>query len=436
MDDRRRVTRLLGASALAPALLWPQVAYLTVLTAAAWTATRRPHRRAQATDGRVRFTVLIPAHDEERLVGDTVRSLLDDDHPRWLVDVIVVADHCRDRTVEIARAAGAAVWEHDDPEPPGKAAALRWALDRLPAPHDGGAALDPTVDVIVFVDADTVVDPGFFRALGAHLADGARAVQANYTVRDGSGATVELRGAALALRHFVRPLGRVTLGGSCGLFGNGMAFERDVIDAHRWNDHLTEDAELQARLLLDDIPVAFAPDAIVRAVMPDTLAASRTQHERWERGRVQLARHVAPELVRAAVAARGRRRRALADGALDLVVPPLSVLAAATVAGACWSTLAAALSPGRAARLGRRSSAAMVVALAVHVIGGLRIAGATATTYRALAHAPRLVAWKLRLWCRMLVVDEVRWVRTDRGDPATSSPQRAGRRANPEAARG
>ena len=110
-------------------------------------------------------------------------------------------------------------------------------------------------------------------------------MQAYYTVgnTDDSPATV-LRTVALVLRHYVRPLGRTALGGSSGLFGNGMAFRAKVL-TDGGGRHLTEDMELRPQLLLYGTLVDFVLDATLRAEMPDTLHGSRTQHERWERGR-------------------------------------------------------------------------------------------------------------------------------------------------------
>ena len=123
-------------------------------------------------------------------------------------------------------------------------------------------------------------------------------MQGQYRVRDpGASTAAALRSAALALRHHLRPLGRTALGGSCGLFGNGMAFRAEVLRARAWTDHLTEDIELQMELLLEGVLVAYAPDAVVEAEMPTTLEGARTQNERWERGRIELARRYVPRLV-------------------------------------------------------------------------------------------------------------------------------------------
>jgi len=170
--DSRRSVAPIAASTLAAA---PVVAiaiasaYLSVLTLAAWRAFRRgdatpPHTRSAGSgDPSTSFTILVPAHDEELLVADTVDHLNDLDYPRHLFDVHVVADHCGDATVEIARDHGAIVHENVAPDVRGKGPALRWAFDRL----DSNGAIR---DVVVLVDADTSAGRGLLRgsALSGH----------------------------------------------------------------------------------------------------------------------------------------------------------------------------------------------------------------------------------------------------------------------------
>ena len=78
-----------------------------------------------------------------------------------------------------------------------------------------------------------------------------------------------------------------------------MAFTRRALTVGTWSNHLTEDIELQMELLFAGILVAYAPTAVVEAEMPATLQAAVTQNERWERGRLQLAKRYVPTLLRA-----------------------------------------------------------------------------------------------------------------------------------------
>ena len=217
-------------------------------------------------------------------------------------------------------------------------------------------------------------------------------------------------------RAFLRPLGRVAIGGSAGLHGNGMVFRREVMDRHQWSNHLTEDVELHLDLLLDGVKVAFADDARIEAEMPTTLEASRTQHERWERGRLQTARTYVPVLARRTLTGGPAGRVAYADALLDQAVPPFSIVVAATSA---WSALAAAglaLRPGsRHRRRGARAASAAMATQAWFVHSALRMTDAPPAVYRSLLGAPRQMAWKIGLWLRVVrKPDDVTWTRTAR----------------------
>ncbi len=67
---------------------------------------RRRATVAAGTDTPV-VSLIIAAHNEEELIEERVRNALETDYPRELLEVIVASDGSEDRTVELARAAGA-----------------------------------------------------------------------------------------------------------------------------------------------------------------------------------------------------------------------------------------------------------------------------------------------------------------------------------------
>src|SRR5690554_5398412 len=72
-------------------------------------ATTRPRRRSAPRGRTPRVAVLMPAHDEEATISETIDALseaLGGD-----TSLLVVADNCTDRTAEIARSHGARVVE-------------------------------------------------------------------------------------------------------------------------------------------------------------------------------------------------------------------------------------------------------------------------------------------------------------------------------------
>jgi cellulose synthase/poly-beta-1,6-N-acetylglucosamine synthase-like glycosyltransferase len=331
--------------------------------------------------------------------------------------VHVVVDNCTDRTAEIVRANGFEVHERDRPDDPGKGPALQWLMARL---RERGEV----PDAVVVVDADTVVEPGFLEAADRRLATGADVVQGHYAVRDsGDSPLVAFRAAAMAARTYLRPLGRDAIGGSAGLHGNGMVFRSEVFGRHPWTHHLTEDVEQHLQLLLDGTLVRFAPDAVLEAEMPTTLAASRTQHERWEGGRFDLARRYVPTLLRRAVVGGEAPRRAYLDAALDQFVPPLSI---ALVASAGWGAIGAirTLRSRRGGTLDLAVAGTSTAVLVAHVLTALRLTNAPPSQYRALLMTPRLVIWKLGLWARVVArPSTAQWTRTTRNIPASAAAQ-------------
>jgi hypothetical protein len=404
---RRAVGALAGwiAGAAAVASILPS-AYLLVTTMIG-IAARRSVGNGFTRPPTTRFAICVPAHDEEAVITSTIEALGRQEYPPSLYGIHVVADNCTDRTVELARRAGADVHERHSPDEPGKGPALNWLADRL----DRDA-----FDALVVVDADTIVEPGFLMALDAAMAAGADAMQGYYGVRQPQQSeAVALRYAALACRHHLRPLARARLGASCGLFGNGMAFRTALLDSRPWTGHLVEDAEFQLDLLLDGVRVTYVPRARLAAEMPTTFGGSTSQHERWELGRIQILKTYGPRLVRRTLDGGPLRRHVYADALIDLATPPLSVVAAVDVLALVGGATATALHPSAARRATVAAAIVCCSVLGAHVVTALRLDGAPRSVYRSLLRAPTLIVWKLALLIRVTRrPDAVRWTRTTR----------------------
>jgi hypothetical protein len=377
----------------------PMTVYVVGLVAgAAYETIRR--RPTPSAASHLWFNVLIPAHNEATTIEQAVRSLSAQNYPTDRFAVHVVADNCTDETAARARAAGARVHERHDTVQRGKGFALAWLIDRV---RTGGVA----PDAWLILDADTVAPPDLLARLAARLAAGAPVVQARYDVLEAERTwSSDLRAAALALVHHVRPLGKRWYGGSAGLKGNGMAFKDEVLRVVPWEAaSLAEDVEHHLRLLVHGYRVVYAPEARVRAEMPTTLHGAQSQNERWEAGRLAMVRQRIPGTVAAGLQ---RRDIALLDAAAEQLVPPLAALVALTGCGLVAALLGR--SPGLARWLG-----ACGAGQALYTIGGLALTGAPPSVWLALLRAPVYVAWKAWLYCRVLVgYRPGSWVRTER----------------------
>jgi cellulose synthase/poly-beta-1,6-N-acetylglucosamine synthase-like glycosyltransferase len=398
-------------------ILLVPVAYLLLLTAAAWRGPQEPRQKTTAPG--LRFGVLIPAHNEERLLPTTLASLLKTTYPADLYDIHVVADNCTDHTAQAAAAFKVRVHERQNLTLVGKGHALNWCLQEL---H----RLGQTYEAYVFVDADTEVAENFLEVMNSRLAEGAQVLQAYYAVKDPQISwNTSLRFAALAVLHYLRPMGRMVLGGSAGLKGNGMVFTAEVLAAHPWSGSITEDIEAHMALLLDGIPVQFAPGAVVWGEMPQTFDQSQSQLDRWEHGRLLMARKYVPSLVRAAGQAlrqlKFRRAYLYLDAVMEHLIPPFSLLFASSALALAVSLgmflLPNALIHQVLVWLNLFLAGGLVFGQIVYLLAGLRMVGAPAEVYRNLLFAPWFVVRKLGQFTRLIVQrGPQEWVKTTRNN--------------------
>jgi exopolysaccharide biosynthesis WecB/TagA/CpsF family protein len=379
---------------------------LFLLTLALASATSRNRAGSLGGTPISRLVVIVPAHNEERLIGRCVASLAAQSYPKDLYRVIVVADNCSDGTAPNATSAGAEVMVRMEPDAHGKGRALRWAMDKILAdpypPH-----------AVVVVDADSLADTNLLRALESELQAGHQVVQSDYTVliEDQASPRNELIAAGFLLFHRVRFSGKARLGMPANLVGNGMLFSRHVLETHPWNAFSgVEDLEYSTHLRLAGFDTRFAPAGHVSGPGPASNAGETRQRMRWEGGRFHVVRSRLPGLLTAAI--RGRSGRLL-EASLDLATPPLGLLCIALTAGFAIATLAAAL---RVVPLWALLPWAVgTAAIPAYVVIGLHAAGAPESIRRAVLRAPLYLAWKLVTYARLARgFDANRWDRSDR----------------------
>ncbi|MDP9035924.1 MAG: glycosyltransferase family 2 protein [Myxococcota bacterium] len=393
---------------LAAAPVLACAAYLFALTILSWrTAPRTTPERGVGRGEPVRFDFVVPAHNEELCIGDTVRSLLAVDYPAECRRVLVVADNCTDSTAARAEEAGAIVLIRHDDALRGKGYALKLAFERVLA---NGVA-----DMAVVVDADTVVSPNLLSAFAQRVAEGATALQAEYGVRNPNASwRTRLMVIALSTFHGVRSLGRERLRVSSGLRGNGMGLSCQVLrDVPHDAFSIVEDLEYGIRLARAGYVVRYVSEAWVRGEMVSSAKASRSQRQRWEGGRFKIFKLHAWPLLRDALR---RRDAVLFDMALDVAVPPLTYVVCAAVAGSAVSMGLAAWSKGTYGW----SVAPWALALALivlYVLRGVMISEAGPRGLLDLMWAPVYMLWKLALSLSKAKPAKERadeWVRTAR----------------------
>lgn len=354
--------------------------------------------------GRTRFAILIPAHDEEGMIGGAVESIIAGNYPADRRRVYVIADNCSDATAERARKAGAVALERHDLSKRGKPYALNWALKQIPQDE---------FDALVIMDADTVMDPLFLASMEPHLLAGEQAIQGyfgimnpdeNWLTRLGTlPATVKFR------LHFP---GKRLAGLSCPLAGNGMVFSMALIKKFGWEVYsITENWEYYVMLAQNGYQVTPAPEAVIYSQVAKSLKLGRTQRVRWMQGQMDILHSYWRALV--GQAARERSVKPL-DVLMELGKPSHAVLFA-------WSTIFLAVCGAWAALGGMYANTFLITAAVLlglqmaYFFAGLALERPPLRTYVALAMVPWYLAWKLFINIRALVAPgDRRWVRTTR----------------------
>ena len=258
-----------------------------------------------------KFMAIIPAHNEEAVVANLIESLKKQDYPKELFDIYVIADNCTDSTAEIARKAGAIVYERFDEEHKTKGYALNWFLQQK-------IQEDADYDAFCVFDADNIVDINFIKNMNIKLCQGEDVVQGYRDIKNPTDSWVSA-GYALfywTMNRFYH-LARYNIGLSPLINGTGFMVRFDVIKPEGWNTNtLTEDIEFSLKRIIKGRKLGWAREAIVYDEQPVGFKQSWSQRARWTIGHIQCLKEYTKPL---AVAVKEKKTVMNFDGLLYIL---------------------------------------------------------------------------------------------------------------------
>lgn len=242
------------------------------------------------------------------------------------------------------------------------------------------------------LDADSVIEPGFFAACGRAMSSGAEAIQARSESGHGRTVAQEAALAAFTLQGVTIPRGRARMGLSVRLRGTGMAMRREVALAHRFHAPASEDLFFTLDLLLHGVRCRHVDAARMRSEGAGSLQAFGGQKVRYEAGRMAAARENLFPLLRRAIR---HRDAACFEAAWFLATPPFAAAALSLLLAGAGTALAGAWTVAAVFAAG---FAALVLAVGTGLIQarvGLR-------TWLVLCIAPWYLVWKAVVHVRAL----------------------------------
>ncbi|WP_286165480.1 glycosyltransferase family 2 protein [Clostridium facile] len=232
------------------------------------------------------YAVIISARNESAVIAQLIRSIRQQKYPAKLIDIYVVADNCTDNTAQIAREAGAIVYERFNTQQVGKGYALDYIFKII---HNSSKA-DAYEGYFVF-DADNLLDENYIAEMNKVFDNGYRIVT---SYRNSKNYDTNWLSSGYSL-WFLRESkylnnARMMLNTSCAISGTGFLVHRDIIIKNNgWKHHLlTEDIEFSADNIIQGEKIGYCGTAVLYDEQPTTFRQSWNQRLRWAKGFYQV----------------------------------------------------------------------------------------------------------------------------------------------------
>jgi len=226
-------------------------------------------------------TIMIPAHNEASVIGDTAKNILNIDYPNY--EIILIDDRSEDNTADVIKElekenSKIKAFIRNKDAFPGKSAVLNDAMQFAKG------------DAILIFDADARVDTDFLTNLVPALEpEDVGAVQARKVVSNREyNLLTRCQDNEMTLdTHF--QIGRDAVKGAVELRGNGELIKREALeDIGGWNNYtITDDLDMSTRMHIKGWDVRFCPDVVVREEGVIYLRPLYRQRRRWFEGSVR-----------------------------------------------------------------------------------------------------------------------------------------------------
>lgn len=219
-----------------------------------------------------RFLILIPAYKEDKVIMDSVSSLLNQDYPIDRYNVVVISDKMGEEINSKLNQLPINLLIVN-PDESSKAYALNYAVNNIP---------DEKYDIVVILDADNIVESTFLSSINDAFYSGSTAIQAHRVAKNIDTEMAVLDAISEEINNSIFRRGHINMGLSAALIGSGMAFD------YRWfrknSEKLKtsgEDKELEILLLKEGIFIDFLEHVKVYDEKIQKEAVFYNQRRRW-----------------------------------------------------------------------------------------------------------------------------------------------------------
>lgn len=253
--------------------------------------------KLKKTDKYHHFAILVAARNEEKVIGNLVESLNNENYPKEKYDVYVIPNNCTDHTKEVAESAGAKILECTV-KTKTKGDVLKFVFNKLKDNKE--------IDAYIIFDADNVVHPDFLMHMNECLASGYNVAEG---FRDAKNPRDNWISGCYAVFYLYQNIffnhARMSIGGSSSINGTGFMIRKELIDERGFDTYtLTEDVEFTGQCALNKERIIFVEDATTYDEYPTGFEPSWKQRKRWSGGVMECQRRYSWKLFKHALKTR------------------------------------------------------------------------------------------------------------------------------------
>lgn len=276
-----------------------------------------------------KYGVIIPARNEEAVIGNLIQSVYKNNYPQDKLQVFVIAHNCTDNTAKIARELGATVYEYENKEECTMGYAFRYLFDRIR--EDYGVK---NYDGFFLFNADNILSADYFEKMNdAFDATGGEKIITSFRNSKNFGTNVMsgLYGLYFTIGCRFESRGRTAVGCSTRVQGTGYVINSKLVENGWKYVTLTEDWEFSADRVIQGSKIEFCDDAVFYDEQPTTFKIMWRQRLRWSRGHLLVCITRFKDLIKSLFS---RKKHKNKGSVYDMFINCMPVCAIVTAIGA------------------------------------------------------------------------------------------------------
>ncbi len=249
-------------------------------------------RKFKPTDNLHKYAIVIPARNEEAVIGNLLDSIKAQDYPAEYISVFVIADNCTDKTAEIARQKGAVCYERFDTQRRTKGYALQFLFEKIREDY----GIDSFEGYFVF-DSDNLLNTDYISRMNEAFDSGEKIITSYRNTKNFDENWIAFSYAIHWLRsirfhHRARSLLRL----ATNIQGTGFLFANELVKDGWKYTSLTEDRAFTADAVAHGYSISYCDAAVFYDEQPVSLRVALRQRLRWSKGHLLAFAEVGPAL--------------------------------------------------------------------------------------------------------------------------------------------